>query len=118
MAHSAPDRGIYQMQKSSDETFCKAYLEEFDKGATIFNDCLSYINEKQLESLVQIAIAKLSKNDGVNENEAINDLVFHAALLNPHLEPLFKRGVNAKTYYFCKPWRGISEQIANKFTDL
>ncbi len=102
---------IFDLCANSEDifSFCKLFLVEFEKGATIFDDSLSYVSEKQFAELIVLALAILKDKDNENAAEVIHyaSLQF-PELLHQHLELIFELKPNESSYYSDFPWRYLS----------
>jgi hypothetical protein len=91
--------------------FAKEYLNNFEKSATIFNDSLSYINEKEFSDIVQISfdILKTRKNENAVNAIEYASLQF-PELLQPYTEQILEIELNEKTFYSGNIWRNLSRE--------
>lgn len=102
--------------------FCKFFLHEFEKTATLFNDALSYITKKQFAALVTESLAILKQHQNENAEAVIEyaSLQF-PDLLHEHLELIFELNPNENAYYADYPWRNLPPEkngvFKNKLKD-
>ena len=95
-------------------SFCKLFLSNFEKGAPIFNDSLSYIEKEQFAELIVVALDILKQK---KQNENAEQVIEYASLQFPellyeHLELIFEIRPNESTYYAEYPWRNLSPEKA------
>jgi len=100
---------LFELTDNSKEiySFCKQFLSNFEKGATFFNDSLSYIEKEQFAELVVLALDILKRQQ---KNENAEAVIEYASLqfpelLHKHLELIFEIRPNESTYYSDYPWR-------------
>ncbi len=98
--------------------FLQGFLAAFGKGATLFNDALSYVGRADFGILVGQAIGILEK--GANENA--ESVIEYASLqfpdlLHDRLEALFRLRPNANSYYEEYPWRNLARSRIPAFRD-
>lgn len=94
-------------------TFCRLFLTNFEKGATIFNDSLSYIEKAQFSELIvhSLNILKHQANENAEAVIEYASLQF-PELLHQYLALIFELKANESAFYAEYPWRNLSaEQI-------
>ncbi len=98
--------------------FCESFLKGFEKGATIFNDSLSYIEKEQFAELIALALDILKQKANENAAEVIEyaSLQF-PELLHEHIELLFELRPNESAYYSDYPWRNLPIDKIDSFKD-
>lgn len=103
---------LFELTNDSDSlyAFAEEFLTTFNKGATIFNDSLSYLKREQFEKLIGIALSILQKG----ENDNAESVIAYASLqfpdlLHPHLETIFELKPNESTYYAEYSWRKLEK---------
>ena len=106
---------LFELTDNSEDiySFCKFFLNNFEKGATIFNDSLSYIEKEQFAELIVLALDILKQQQNQNAEEVIEyaSLQF-PDLLHEHLELIFEIKPNEKAYYSDYPWRKLPVEKA------
>ena len=102
---------LFELTDNSKEiySFCKQFLCNFEKGATIFNDSLSYIEKEQFAELIVLALDILKRQQ---QNENAEEVIEYASLqfpelLHEHLELIFEIKPNEKAFYSDYPWRNL-----------
>ncbi|MGN6493184.1 MAG: hypothetical protein ACTHLE_14385 [Agriterribacter sp.] len=99
-------------------SFSKNFLISFEKGATLFNDSLSYIEREQFDQLIRLAldILKQQKNENAEAVISYASLQF-PELLHEHLVLIFELKPNELSYYADYPWRHLSTEKIRPFKD-
>ena len=112
---------FFELINSPDETylFCKHFLTDFTKSATIFNDSLSYIDKEQFAELVVLALDILKR---AQKNENAEAVIEYASLqfpelLHEYLDLIFELKPNEKAYYSDYPWRNLPPEKILPFKD-
>ena len=103
---------LFELTDNSKEiySFCKQFLNNFEKRATIFNDSLSYIEKEQFEELIVLALDILKQKQHNKNAEAVIEYASlqFPELLHKHLELIFEIRPNEKAFYSDYPWRNLS----------
>lgn len=111
---------LFEFTNNSETTFifCKSFLTNFEKGATIFNDSLSYIEKEHFSELVVLAfdILKQQPNENAEEVIAYASLQF-PELLHAHLELIYELRPNESAFYAEYPWRKLPSEKIKPFRD-
>lgn len=101
---------LFELTEDSAEIyfFCKLFLNNIEKGATIFNDSLSYIQEHQFSELIELSLSILKQNKNENAEEVIEyaSLQF-PELLHQHLDLILELKPNESAFYAEYPWRNL-----------
>lgn len=98
--------------------FCKFFLTSFEKGATIFDDALSYVEKERFSKLIILSldILKQQKNENAEEVIEYASLQF-PELLHDHLELIFELRPNESAFYAEYPWRNLPSEKIKPFRD-
>ena len=101
---------LFELTDNSQDiySFCKYFLNNFEKGSTIFNDSLSYIEKEQFAELIVLALDILKRQQ---KNENAEEVIKYASLqfpelLHEHLELIFNESAFCSDY----PWRNLSPE--------
>ncbi|MCX5467264.1 hypothetical protein [Acinetobacter nematophilus] len=88
--------------------FCRLFLMNFEKGATIFNDSLSYVDKASFSKLIvkSLDILKQQRNENAEAVIEYASLQF-PELLHPYLETIFELKPNQSAFYAEYPWRNL-----------
>src|SRR5690554_3401402 len=98
--------------------FCKLFLTNFEKGATIFNDSLSYIGKEQFSELITLALDILKQRPNENAEEVIEYASLqYPELLHDYLELIFELKPNESAFYSDYPWRKLPPEKSKKYKD-
>ena len=107
---------LFELTDNSEDiySFCKHFLGNFEKRATIFSDALSYIEKEQFAELIVVALDILKQQQ---QNENAEEVIEHASLqfpelLHEHLELIFEIRPNEKAFCSDYPWRNLSSEKA------
>lgn len=111
---------LFEFTNNSEATFefCKFFLTNFEKGATIFNDALSYIQKEHFSELIVLSLDILKQNTNENAEEVIEyaSLQF-PELLHKYLELIFELKPNESTFYADYPWRKLPQEKIKPFRE-
>jgi hypothetical protein len=97
-------------------TFCRLFLINFEKGATLFNDSLSYIDKASFSKLILVSLDILKQQHNENAEAVIEyaSLQF-PELLHPYLELIFELKPNESAFYAEYPWRNLQIEYIQRF---
>lgn len=99
-------------------TFCLLFMTNFEKGATIFNDSLSYIEKADFSKLIVLSLDRLKQQHNENADAVIEyaSLQF-PELLHPYLDLIFELKPNESAFYAEYPWRNLAADDIKPFIE-
>lgn len=111
---------LFEFTNNSEVTFafCKLFIANFEEGATLFDDSLSYIEKEQLSELIVLALDTLKQRPNENAEAVIAYVGLQfPELLHKHLELIFELRPNESSIYAEYPWRKLPTEKIKPFRD-